>query len=104
MVSVDWSTATPAGPVPIVTVAGSRPQPVVTCPLQVLPSMTDTVVPAPLPQFATYAVSVSWSTATSTGLFPTVTAGGRWLQPEGSRAVHVAPLMTETELLFELTT
>jgi hypothetical protein len=76
----------------------------VTCPLQVLPSMTDTVVPAPLPQFATYTVSVAWFTATSTGSLPTVTAGGGWLQSEVSLALQVTPSMTDTVLLFELTT
>ena len=72
--------------------------------MQVRPSMTDTVVPVPLPQFATYTVSVAWSRLTSTGLLPTFTVGGMWLQPEVFWALQVAPLMTDTVLSAELTT
>ena len=66
--------------------------------------MTDTVVPAPLPQFATYTVPVAWLTDTSAGYSGRFMTSGVRPQPAVRWALQVAPLMTETVLLFELTT
>ena len=100
-VSVVWLTPSPSGPPATVTVGGRWPQPEVVFPLQVAPSITDTVLALALP---TYTVSVSRLTATGIGKRPTVTVGGRWPQPEMRSALHTAALTTDMVLSLALVT
>src|SRR6516165_8365722 len=93
MVSVAWLTPTGMGPFPAVMVGGAWPQPEVFFALQVAVLMTDTVLS---PELATYSVCVTWLIASPAGPLPTVMVAGVWPQPAVTRALQVAPLMTET--------
>src|SRR6516165_6792973 len=101
IVSVASLMPSPSGPPATVTVGGFWPHPVVVLPLQVAPSITETVLSFVLP---TYTVSVCWLTASGSGKLPTGMVGGCWPQPEVSPAWHVAVLTTDTVLSLALVT
>src|SRR5215472_18860674 len=98
MVSLAWSTATPNGATPTVTVATTRqPRPV--CPLHAAPLITDTVSPvevSAVPLFAVYTVSVARSTSTQSGPALTGTVRAGRPHPRVVLALHAATLITDT--------
>jgi hypothetical protein len=87
------SSSRKLSPRPASTDGGVWPQPEASVPLQVAPSISDT---DPESAFATYTVSVAWSTTSHCGLVPTVTVAGVCPHPEDWPALQVAPSITET--------
>src|SRR5215468_5490961 len=80
---------------------GRLRQPDVTLRPQVLVLVADSVSS---PWLTVNAVCTRWSIATNWGPAPVVTVGGVWRQPEVTRALHRAPLMTDTVPLLLLGT
>ena len=89
------------GNAPTRTVGGVWPQPEVLVPLQVEPSMTDTVRSSRLP---TKTVLVAVTIPTERGALPTAIFAGVWWQPEVVVPLQVLPLITETVLSLVLAT
>src|SRR5262249_6778309 len=89
------------GNAPTMTAGGTCPQPDVLAPLQVAPSITDTVRSKML---LTKTVLVAGSTATARGLRPTGIVAAFFAHPEGVVPLHVLPLITETVLSKVLAT
>src|SRR4051795_11831910 len=92
-------------PKPVEAVAGVWPQPLVSRPLQVAPSITEAEPGnSPSARFAVYTALVASTTAIPTGLASAAPVGGRVTvageapQPVVSAASQVAPSMTETVL------
>src|SRR5262245_36226853 len=80
---------------------GACPQPDVSVPLQVEPSMTETVTSARLPMKTVF---VPASTPTARGPTPTETNAGVWPQPDVLVPLQVLPSITETVLSLVLVT
>src|SRR5215472_8379694 len=90
-----------AGPALSVTVRAGCPQPLVVRALQAATLSTETV---PATGFATYSVRVAGFRAAATGTFPAWTLAMAWPQPLVTRALHRAPLSTETVPSFPFVT
>jgi len=87
--------------VPTPSANGVCPQPEVSLPLQVEPSITET---RPSFRSPTKIVSVLGSTPTESGSAPTAIVAAAWPQPLVSPALQVEPSITETVLSLALAT